>query len=159
MQEYHTLASINHHPKIQKMRAEEVPVNNSYLLAPCGINCGICKAYLRKNKPCLGCNIDSPHKSKSITICSIKNCPSLKAKNSNFCSSCETLPCKRLKQLHQRYSAKYHVNILENLKEINNHGAEYFFASDIQKWTCPQCQHLISMHIGVCANCGTPIQL
>jgi len=29
---------------------------NSSLIAPCGMNCGICLAYLREKKKCPGCN-------------------------------------------------------------------------------------------------------
>lgn len=44
------------------------------LIAPCGINCGICRAYLREKNKCPGCRLFNAQEPVSIARCKIKNC-------------------------------------------------------------------------------------
>ena len=131
---------------------------NLHLIAPCGINCRVCRAYMRSKKPCLGCNSKTGETYKHIVSCKIKNCPSLLESASGFCYSCEKIPCQRLKQLNKRYSLKYHTKIFENQENIKELGVEKFYKADLEKWTCPSCHHLICMHTGLCENCGKSFQ-
>ena len=48
-------------------------IKNS-LIAPCGMNCGICRAYLREKNKCPGCRGSDENKLSSRVNCKIKNC-------------------------------------------------------------------------------------
>ena len=45
------------------------------LIAPCGMNCGICLAYLRKERKCPGCLGNNSNKPPTRLNCVIKNGP------------------------------------------------------------------------------------
>ena len=102
--------------KTKTMRMN-MPIKSS-LIAPCGMICGICKAYLREKKRCPGCRGIDENKSFSVVNCRIKNCDELKKHDAKFCFECEKLPCARLKQLDKRYRTKYSMSMLENLECI-----------------------------------------
>ena len=53
----------------------------SSLIALCGMNCGICRAYLREKKKCPGCRGSNESKSFSCANCKIKNCNELNKNN------------------------------------------------------------------------------
>ena len=122
------------------------------LIAPCGMNCGICLAYLRTKNVCPGCRVDDPKKSSSCTNCIIKNCELLEKTESGFCYDCEKFPCKRLKQLDKRYRTKYNMSMLENLGNIKALGLEHFIKTETERWRCPQCGGTFCCHRG-CLSC------
>ncbi len=43
------------------------------LIAPCGMNCGLCYAYLREKNKCPGCRLFNKKEPVSIAKCRIKN--------------------------------------------------------------------------------------
>ena len=53
-------------------------LTEAQLIAPCGMNCGICMAYLRKDKRCPGCHEEDTSKAASCRQCIIKNCEIIK---------------------------------------------------------------------------------
>ncbi len=57
----------------------------SSLIAPCGMNCGICMAYLRVKNKCPGCRGTDINKSVAVVKCKIKNCNELKKNNLKYC--------------------------------------------------------------------------
>ena len=124
------------------------------LIAPCGMNCGICMAYLREKNTCPGCRIEDENKAISCKNCIIINCKDLNNNNSGFCFECPKVPCKRLKNLDKRYRLKYHMSMLENLNFIKEKGIEEFLKKEKQKWKCPKCNGIISCHRGYCFSCG-----
>jgi len=91
-------------------------------LAPCGINCGTCRAYQRNRNSCPGCRIGSEEKIPHCSKCSIRNCESLEKLTSGFCYECKNYPCQRLKNLDKRYRTKYRMSMLENLMFIKEKG-------------------------------------
>ena len=128
------------------------------LIAPCGMNCRLCIAYqfrerdLNKNgfnrKYCEGC------------IPRGENCLHMKGKcdligegKYRFCFECVDFPCKRLKALDKRYSTKYHMSMIENLKNINSIGMENFLEEETKKWKCDKCGETVCCHNGLCLNC------
>ncbi len=123
------------------------------LIAPCGINCGLCLAYLRDKNRCLGCNADDIHKPAYCVKCRIKNCEKLQETQSKFCYECNTFPCYRIKQLDKRYRTKYAVNVIENLEQIRDLGMDEFIKSENTKWACKTCGTMICMHRGYCLKC------
>ena len=124
------------------------------LIAPCGMNCNICKYYHRKKMKCPGCRIEDESKSKFCKECIIINCEEIKNKNSDFCFICSKIPCRRLKNLDKRYRTKYHMSMLENLGLIKENGINDFLEKEIQKWKCPMCGGTITCHGGMCISCG-----
>lgn len=124
------------------------------LIAPCGINCGVCSFYLRSKNPCPGCLNDNRHKSDSCRRCRIKTCAVLSEHGYRFCFKCKNLPCETLKRLEKRYRTKYHVNVLENLEDIRRIGVREFAHREKERWACEQCGDVVCMHTARCSGCG-----
>lgn len=123
------------------------------LIAPCGINCGICLAHLRMKNPCPGCRIYDPGKPKTRTQCRIKNCSLLSATDSGYCFSCNEYPCKRLRNLDNRYRAKYNMSMIENLDLMEQVGISEFARGERSRWRCPGCGGVICGNLGYCLVC------
>jgi len=100
--------------------------NDNNLIAPCGMNCGICMAYLRKKNKCNGCRAINTWNPKTRVECKIKNCSSLNTSGREFCYECEQYPCKLLKNMDIRYRTKYKMSVIENLESIRDKGLESF---------------------------------
>ena len=124
------------------------------LIAPCGMNCGICMAYLRKEKRCLGCHGDDTNKSPYVIKCIIRNCEVVKASESGLCFECKEYPCRRLKQLDKRYRTKYAMSMIENLENIKEIGLVAFVEEEKERWRCSKCGGVICVHRGYCYDCG-----
>jgi hypothetical protein len=128
-------------------------VMKSILIAPCGMNCTICIAYLRERRKCPGCRMENESKSLSCINCRIKNCTELKKCGSGFCYSCGEYPCARLKHLDKRYRTKYSMSMIENLDFVKKHGIRKFLKSQERKYKCRKCGGVICVHIGKCYKC------
>ncbi|MBB4035223.1 membrane protease subunit (stomatin/prohibitin family) [Dysgonomonas hofstadii] len=124
------------------------------LIAPCGINCGVCYVYLRSSKPCPGCNGLNENKPKHCVTCGISNCEKLVETGTRFCYNCEKFPCIRLRRMDVRYSQNYHISLIENLRNIQVNGSKIFMKAESIKWTCPHCNKIRSMHKTVCTTCN-----
>jgi hypothetical protein len=127
------------------------------LIAPCGMNCGLCKFYLQGNEKCPGCRIESTIKPERSLKCSIKNCEHLAGTESGFCYSCSKYPCTRIKRLDKRYRTKYYMSMLDNLNYIAEHGTESFISFEKKQWTCTYCGGTICVHLGYCMTCKNSI--
>ncbi len=128
------------------------------LIAACGMNCGLCIAYLREIKPCGGCfKTDDPNKPKHCRSCSIVNCKFLAETESGFCYDCEKYPCTRLKNLDKRYRSKYGMSMIENLENIRESGMRKFLILEQKRWTCRECGQGISVHRNYCPHCKAEI--
>ncbi len=125
------------------------------LIAPCGINCRLCRAYVRVGKsiPCPGCRGENTYKARSCVICKIKNCTENAKGKFQYCFECELFPCARLKQLDKRYKAKYKTSPIQNLQSIKENGIRKFVEIENKKWTCPDCGAMLCMHIPQCLSC------
>ena len=126
----------------------------SSLIAPCGMNCGICMAYLREKKKCPGCRVFDKNEPVSIAKCKIKNCATFKRSKLKFCFECEEFPCDNLKHLDKRYRTKYNMSMIENLENIKKFGIREFVKNEKIRWACSQCGGTICVHRGYCYNCG-----
>jgi hypothetical protein len=124
------------------------------MIAPCGMNCGICLAYLRDKNICPGCWSDNGHKSNSCINCIIKNCELLQKTDSKFCYECSKFPCTRLKQLDKRYRLKYKMSMIENLNYIKEFGLANFEQKESIRWKCGICGGIICVHRGICLKCN-----
>jgi len=128
------------------------------LIGPCGMNCGICMAFLRKKNKCNGCRAMNDWNPKTIVECRIKNCQLLKENGYEYCTSCEEYPCKLIKHMDKRYRTRYGMSTIENLETIQSKGLTVLEAEQKEKWTCKECGGVINVHKGACSSCGKPRQ-
>jgi len=133
--------------------------NENLLIAPCGMNCSVCRAYLRKKNKCSGCRVTDIGKPITRTTCKIKTCDVLETNNSSYCFECEKFPCGEIKRLDKRYCTKYNMSMIENLENIKKFGVEKFIESEKARWTCPECGGTICVHIGKCSSCGNALKV
>jgi len=125
------------------------------LIAPCGMNCGLCMSYLRDKNTCKGCRSGDEGKAKSVLGCTIRKCERVSAsESSGFCAECESLPCPRLKRLDARYRHKYRMSMLDNLTAIRQKGVEVFVESERERWACAECGGMQCVHTAECIYCG-----
>ncbi|MFC2129783.1 DUF3795 domain-containing protein [Bacteroidota bacterium] len=127
------------------------------MIAPCGMNCGVCIGYMRERKPCAGCRTDSENKPHHCHHCAIVHCEHLAKTTSNFCYECDIYPCARLKRLDKRYRSKYRMSMIENLDKIRDHGLEIFLDDEDHRWNCEDCGRVVSVHRNACDNCGSKL--
>ena len=106
-------------------------MNDKTLIAPCGMNCGLCRAHLRDTREknyCLGCRKNPVY--LYCQKCQMRNC---KDRKSDFCD-CEHYPCDRLRKLDERYRKRYDMSMLENLNLIRKHGIRKFLKQQKAKY-------------------------
>jgi hypothetical protein len=101
------------------------------LIAPCGMNCGICRGYLRDNNPCPGCKYIQENKPVTRVKCRLRICTK---RTGEFCCYCSEFPCERLKNLDRRYRMKYGMSEIENLEFIREYGIRKFVAREREIW-------------------------
>jgi hypothetical protein len=125
------------------------------LIAPCGMNCGICIAYYgyrldgdKRAKPCIGCR---PSRKNCAFI--MKRCKYLPTKAVESCFECRDFPCENLRKLDERYRTKFRMSMIENLEFIKRNGIEQFLKRQKEKYTCPECGGIICVHDGKCYSC------
>lgn len=127
------------------------------LIAPCGMNCGICKAYLAythglprqrgKVTHCAGCLPRAKN-------CYIKRgCKKLSKHLIKSCSECDTMPCKHLEHLDKRYRERYSMSMVENLTELKTNNMDAFLRSQTERYRCPNCGGVVCVHDGKCYSC------
>ena len=129
----------------------------SKLIAPCGMDCGLCMAFLREKNRCPSCL--GPDTDKRITCvrCKIKKCSHIKGCKPAFCFICSEYPCDILAHLDKRYRLKYGMSMIENLEYIKKKGIRDFVLKENIKWACPECGGVICVHKHNCSVCGKAI--
>jgi len=127
------------------------------LVAPCGMNCGVCKSYLAysrgvpkekdKVSHCPGCLPRNKN-------CYIKRgCKKLRRNEIKSCLECDDMPCENLDRLDRRYRRHYGMSMVENLGEIKERGMETFLESQEERHRCPECGDVVSVHDSKCYVC------
>ena len=139
-------------------KAIQIQPKTPAIIAPCGINCSLCRAYMRDRDPCPGCRGGDSNKSNACLTCAIKNCSELAAGNHRFCSSCPQFPCAELSHLDHRYRTQYGVSVIDNLIRIKVAGVKEFIAEEAVDWSCPECGSRLCMHKPQCPHCGSTRQ-
>jgi hypothetical protein len=132
------------------------------LAAPCGIYCGACRQYLVRKKNlfeerglktgCQGCRI----RNKNCAFIR-RDCPTLRKKEIDFCYECENFPCENLQKIDILYQERYSVNMVENLKRIEEIGVKKWLQEQEKLYTCPECGGEICIHDTECYDCGNKI--
>ncbi len=139
---------------LKKRKQTKQLTNRISLIAPCGMNCGICMAYLREKNKCPGCRGDDADKPVTRVICKIKTCEAIQKGKAKYCLKCEQFPCGNLEQLDIRYRTKYGMSMIENLENIKELGIRRFVRNEKVRWACPECGGTICVHKGYCYSCG-----
>ncbi len=124
------------------------------LIAPCGIDCRLCRAFVRVRQACPGCRGGDTNKARSCVTCRIKNCEKLAAGKLVYCFDCDEFPCALITRLDKRYRTRYATSPIENLLNIRDHGIQAFITDENRKWTCPRCGVMLCMHKPQCLSCG-----
>ncbi|MDD4307560.1 MAG: DUF3795 domain-containing protein [Thermoplasmata archaeon] len=128
------------------------------LIAPCGMNCGFCSAYLaythglekrKGTSHCTGCRA----RNKECSFIK-KRCPSGLSKNLiQFCYECDKFPCENLVKISSRYEKNYNYNFIEALNFIRDKGMAAFLKREKKRWKCPDCGGVLCVHNGKCYRC------
>jgi hypothetical protein len=134
-------------------RSTKATAISTKLIAPCGMNCRLCRAFTRDKNPCPGCRGDNSLKSKSCVECRIKNCEKMDNAKVNYCFACDSFPCDRLKHLDKRYRTKYGMSMIANLECIRKFGIRHFIRAEKERWVCPKCGEMLCVHKSQCLNC------
>jgi len=121
------------------------------------MNCALCSNYLAQKynakqhgiqkKYCPGC------RPRGLNCIFIKGCELIGEGRVKYCFECVQFPCKRLKEFDARYRKKYHMSMIENLKDIKELGIKTLLEHQARQWTCPNCGGAISCHDGFCYQC------
>ena len=127
---------------------------NPSLIAPCGMNCRLCQAYMRDKNPCPGCRGDDKLKTKTRVECRIKNCGRLAESGVTYCFKCDSFPCEWLNHLDKRYRTKYRMSMIDNLEKIQKRGIINFIEREKERWACPECGEIFCVHKPHCLYCG-----
>ena len=128
------------------------------LIAPCGMDCAICSAYLADLHAV-------PQKRGAISYCAgcrIRNkrcaylrghCARLQRNEVRFYFECPDYPCQRLGHLDSRYRKKFRMSFIENLEVIRSSGVDQFIGQHQSRFGCQDCGGLRSVHKGKCFVC------
>ncbi len=122
------------------------------MIAPCGVNCLACSAYLSDKKPCAGCRAPD----EQITRKSCRNCVKKKCSFSQgllWCFQCPKFPCSRIKDLNKRYMQNYDVDIVQNGIDAYKN-MPVFLKEQKERFTCKLCNGVIDQHHKKCTECG-----
>ncbi len=142
----------------KQLNSKSMPMEEQ-LIAPCGMNCAVCSAYLAlkheaKSKGiripyCSGCR---PRDKKCAFL--NRRCQLLLNGQVEYCYECSDFPCERLRAVDQRYKTLFRMSMIENLEYIRKKSTDEFLAREQEKWKCPSCGGVICCHNGLCFDCG-----
>ena len=126
------------------------------LIAPCGMNCSVCRFYLSKVKGlykskksgCTGCI------PRGEGCANHGGCEPINTGAVRFCFECGDFPCRQLKKLEYRYATKYHTSLIDNLLRIKENGIDRWLVEEEKRWKCQECGGTISIHTHICFDCG-----
>jgi hypothetical protein len=128
------------------------------LIAPCGVDCGVCSAYLAYTNHiprrrgaishCSGCRI---RKKKCAYLKG--HCRRLASDEVEFCFQCAEYPCVRLKHLDGRYRKGFGASPISNLEIIRESGIQELIDRQQSRFGCAACGRLRSVHNQKCFFC------
>jgi hypothetical protein len=146
-------------------------LDNPNLLAPCGVNCGVCpyliayknnddrlKQKLAKSigiKPediiCEGCNSELPI--FFCKSCKIKEC--VRNKGFESCAECEEYPCNIIERFPFKEFIKRQMWDINYRKKF---GKDQWISITTELNTCPTCQSIQHWRARICKSCGTELK-
>ncbi|MFC1913854.1 DUF3795 domain-containing protein [Chloroflexota bacterium] len=132
---------------------------NEELIAPCGMNCGLCSRHLAfknaiRNKGirmayCSGCR---PRDRQCAFL--KKGCNLLLGGQVQYCYECNDFPCANLLKLDKKYRTNFRMSMIGNLEYIRKYGITQFLDKQEEQWKCSNCGEVICCHNGMCFKCG-----
>lgn len=121
-------------------------------IAPCGINCLACSAFLSRKRPCHGCrSAEANMERKSCANCAKKRC--CFAHGFRFCFECPKYPCAQIRELSKRYLKNYQIDLIRNGRDALN-DFDGFLHDQLKRCTCPACGGIVDQHSDECTECG-----
>jgi len=130
------------------------------LIAPCGMDCGVCGAYLaysngvpRKRGAILHC-VGGRARGKQCAYLK-DHCAAIKTGEVQFCYEWAEYPCERLRVLDSRYRKRYGMSLIENLDLIREASVQALIERQQVRYGCAACGQLRSVHNGRCYVCET----
>ena len=127
------------------------------MIAPCGLDCSLCKRALAETNPCPGCHGPDENKPEfCANRCGIVLCRKRKENGYEYCDECPDYPCADVTEKETRYTSKYplYESPGKNLRDFRKLGMERFLEQEREQWTCGDCGHIVSVHTGLCSGCG-----
>ena len=143
-------------------------MKDNITLGACGLYCGACYHYLAsfpehkhlletaKRKgykldgyTCKGCWSGDLYTHPGCSQCQIRECAELK--DILYCGQCSDFPCGRLKSF-QCDGRIHHLDVLDNLNEVNLKGIDQWLSEQDNRWRCP-CGFRFSWYENLCQNC------
>ncbi len=136
----------------------------------CGLYCGSCPLFIKTKEgmindfaaeiglpvedvACSGCK--SEQVAKWCRTCNLKDCS--KEKGFETCIECSDYLCEDLKAFKDDVEYPYHIEIEENLKQINEEGMEVWLASMKKRWSCDNCGQPHNWYQQECSNCDSKV--
>lgn len=127
------------------------------MIAPCGLDCSLCRKAHDKVNPCPGCNGPDEGKPEFCTsLCGIIICAKRKSNGYEYCDECPDFPCEDVMEKENRYTAAYplYESPISNIRLIREKGMEAFLEKQRNEWTCSECGGPICVQTGICRDCG-----
>jgi len=127
------------------------------MIAPCGLDCSLCKRALAETNPCHGCLGDDENKPDFCSKqCGIILCQKRRDNGYEYCDECLDYPCEDVMEKENRYTSKYplYESPKKNLQDIRKNGINQFLENERTQWACKDCGGVISVHTGICSECG-----
>ncbi len=121
---------------------------------PCGMNCQVCYRHLTPRRACLGCRGGASNKPPHCRDCALKACAA--ERGVAFCAACPRFPCKSIAALEKTYQKRWGISLAETGRRAAAGEAEALLAGQRRRWLCT-CGGVISLHDGVCSECGRPV--
>ena len=145
-------------------------MNESQLIAPCGVYCGVCPQMVAHRndddrlkgklaamyglKPddivCEGCNSSNPF--VFCTSCAIKSC--VQEKDIESCAECEGFPCQTIDSFPV---AKFVEKIKWDVRYRREEGKDAWIKKTLDMNTCPECETLNHWVAKSCIRCRTQL--
>jgi len=123
------------------------------LVAPCGMNCAICRDYLLSK--CSGCRT----RNKKCAFVKKRCEDNLKLLKGEvyYCFECHCFPCEALRKLDEKYRKRYQMSMIDNLNAIKDKGIYQFILLQYNRYRCSKCGHMVSVHDQKCLSCNKKI--
>ncbi len=128
------------------------------LIAPCGMNCGVCDKYLAfshqlpkkrgKIGYCKGCRPQNKDCSFIKRKCKTKEIYEI-----GFCFECSIFPCETLECGSKKYKARYNYDFVESLYSIKKKGMRQFIENQVELHKCIRCGDTVCIHNQKCYSC------
>src|SRR4030043_477724 len=153
-------------------------MNRENSIAACGLYCGACEMYRADHDnnevksqallqqfnarggtlssddlKCDGC-LEQGTLTPWCKQCNIRLCTRRKAGETRCSPDCPDFPCSLLTNFAND-GMTHHVEVLDNLRQLEKMGIKKWAEKEEKRWLCPQCKTPMSWYYQTCHKCGT----